>query len=180
MNHNYYRYPFVYKRGPQHMISVTRVRLARHIGEDEPDPPVPDPDVPPPPPEPEPVPVPEPEPPVPVPDDPIPPPPPDDYALDEHLYPGVLILVGGDGGELLASIATQKGRYYQIVDEAQLANWALDPDVWDRHLDHTLARHATWRCACYVFRIPVKHPDWKRLVNFVVLRGGVVVIPPGV
>lgn len=178
MINNFYRYPFTFKKDATHLVTVIRIDLALHIGEDEPVPP-PDPDVPPPPPEPEPIPVPDPEPVPPVPDDPIPPPDPEDYPIDEHLYPGFLVLIATDGGEGVSDVLSQRGRYFQTVDEAELDAWNLDPDVWSRHLDHTLAHHATWRCAGYAFRLPREHAAWAKLESFVAVRGGLIIIPPG-
>jgi hypothetical protein len=170
---NYYKIPFTFRHGA-HLITAVPLRLARHVSEDDPLPPAPDPDVPPPPPEPEPVPVPEPEPPVPAPDDPVPPPPPDDWAVDEHTYPGFLVLYVGTDPK---GIRSHKGRRYQIVTGAVLSGWGLSSTNFDRHLDATLAHHATWRTPHYVFLVDAKHERYDELRDYLIARDGLMITP---
>lgn len=173
MINNYYQMPFTFRHGA-HLLTAVRLRLARYLTEDDPIPPPPEPDPIPPPPEPEPIPVPEPDPVPPPPDDPVPPPPPDDWELDEHVYPGFLVLVPESE---IKDVISHKGRGYQIVTEYTLTAWAISNAVFDRHMDKTLAHHGSWRKPHYVFVVGVEHPQYAQLLAYVIGRGGVVVAP---
>ena len=170
---NYYKIPFTFRHGA-HLLTAVRLKLAAHIADDDPLPPAPDPEVPPPPPEPEAVPPPDPEPPVPVPDDPVPPPPPDDWAVDEHTYPGFLVLYVGTEPK---AVLSHKGRRYQIVTGATLTSWALSTTNFARHLDATLAHHASWRTPHYVFLIDEAHPRYAQLRDYLISRDGLMIAP---
>ena len=173
---NYYKMPFTFRHGA-HLLTAVRLRLADHIADDDPLPPAPDPEVPPPPPEPDPVPVPEPEPPVPAPDDPVPPPPPDDWSVDEHTYPGFLVLVAAEKAN---AVLSHKGRRYQIVTGDTLTSWSLSgtsPASFARHLDATLAHHASWRTPHYVFLVHPNHERFVELRHYLIARDGLLIAP---
>ncbi len=172
MIHNYYRKPFTMRHG-QHLLVAVRLDLASFIiGED---PPVPDPPVDPPVPEPEPpTPTPDPEPCPPVPDDPVDPPEDDEWPIDRHVYPGFLTLIVAEG---VTAVETQKGRGYQLVDAQTLADWNLDPDQWEAHLDKTLAHHGSWRSPHYTFIMGDGESDFDKLVTYIHRRGGQVIWP---
>lgn len=142
------------------------VRLARHVGEDDPPEPV-DPDPVPPPPEPEPVPPPEPEP-VPVPDDsPLPPPQPEVYKHDQMRFAGVLVLGSAE------KVVSQQGRSWYRVTERLLNSWAPQSQA---HLDLYLDREATHRRACFVFDLTQESPWFDLVLGYVCQRGGVALV----
>jgi hypothetical protein len=165
--HRYHIQPLAWQRGP-YVLRAERRTLTAHVALDC------DPDDPPEPPEtPDPAPPDDPEP-IPVPDvAPVPPPDDDELGLDELMYPGEVQLIGLDASHL--DIRTHKGRWGYIVPSAVVESWKLNVDIWEAHLDKTLATKCTLHRTTYRFAMAPSHPLYNRLKAYVIRRGGDVV-----